>query len=512
MTKIPFRLKIKRLLDKFLPPGNRLRSKLAAGRLKYRMTDEAAYSRWMNRSERPQKFLSQTGDPLISVVVPTFNTKENYLVELVASLKAQTYPNWQLILADGSTEDEAANRCREIAASDSRIKYLRLGQNFGIAGNTNSGIKEAKGEFIAFLDHDDTLAPFALEEVVKALRGQPELDVFYSDEDKLTADGRGRLNPLFKPDWSRDLFLAVNYMAHFVVVRADLVREVGAIRPGYDGAQDYDFLLRVFDRTNRIHHVSRMSYHWRIIEGSTAKYPSEKNYTAASRLRALDDYLSRNSLEAKFVQDDDPALVNRIRYSSPAGSKLRVVVFEDKPIPAWLEHQIKAANIKLSQADSDFTLFINPELEAKDQGWLRELVGVALQPGRGLVGGLIQNLEGCVLEAGYCLQNGRPEALFEGMRLNQWTYTGMVSWPRNLVVPPINCCLIRTELIPKGLTDPAAIALKLHTQGLLNVFWPFAVLTAAPAALVRPSLKSDLSDPFLNPNLELSRGRPGLRL
>ncbi len=298
------------------------------------VTDNDAYLGWIQQFERPSSFKIQAADPLISIIVPVFNTTELLLTELVASVTNQTYDRWELVLADGSDDDAARKRCAAATTSDRRIKHLPLPNNAGIAGNTNAGIAAATGSFIAFLDHDDTLAPFALAAVVTALRRQPGLDVFYSDEDKLMADGTTRLDPLFKPDWSPDLFLAANYLAHFVVVRAELVRHIGGIRMGYDGAQDHDFLLRVFDLTDRIHHIPQLSYHWRATEGSTAQHPSEKSDAASAGSRVLAEYLTRNHIKGRAVDMDGQLTNYRLSYQAPPKARLRVAVLGGGEPPA----------------------------------------------------------------------------------------------------------------------------------------------------------------------------------
>ena len=163
-----------------------------------------------------------------------------------------------LCLADGSTDAESTQLIQTLSKNDSRIQHVKISENLGIVGNTNKGLKQADGEFIAFLDHDDILSEFALAEVVLALNKDKNLDLIYSDEDKLSDDGRSRLIPFFKPDWSPDLLLGVNYITHFVVARKSIVDKIGGLRKGFDGAQDYDFLLRFTEQTDKIKHISKM--------------------------------------------------------------------------------------------------------------------------------------------------------------------------------------------------------------------------------------------------------------
>ena len=165
----------------------------------------------------------------------------------------------------------------------------------------------------------------------------------------------------------------------------------------------------------------------------------------------------------------------------------------------------------LVETRSDFTVFLNSAIEAPNSDWVGELVGAAAQKGRGLVGGFICDSKGTIVEAGYSVQAGRPVPLFKGLTPAQWTYAGVAGWPRNLVVPPINCCVVRTASIPAAVTDPAELAVRLHRQGLHNVAWPFVRLTLDAANTIEPSLAVSGPDPYLNPNLIVADGVPTLR-
>jgi glycosyltransferase involved in cell wall biosynthesis len=268
-----------KLLNAILPPFSRRRNgvKMIIQKvLSLRKTNQPAnitYDEWIKSIE--PKLFDITEDilvkkPLISIVVPAFNTPEKYLVPLIQSFLDQKYGNWQLCLADASTDVSRSEAIKQEAKKDKRIKYTKLKENAGIAANTNKGIEIADGAFIGFTDHDDMLSPFALLEVARVLNEHADVELIYSDEDKLSDDGKERLMPFFKPDWSPVLFAGVNYMAHLVVVKRELLESVGALRAGFDGSQDFDFLLRITEKTNKIHHIPKILYHWRMAEGSTA--------------------------------------------------------------------------------------------------------------------------------------------------------------------------------------------------------------------------------------------------
>src|SRR5205814_2018240 len=207
--------------------------------------------------------------PCVTIVTPVFDTPVAWLEDCVESVRNQVYEKWELILIDdNSTDADLLKFLPELAARDERIILTRSDRRGGISAASNRGLEMAKGEWIGLLDHDDLLEPDALFQHVKWLQDHRDADLIYSDEDKLTEDGLDA--PIFKPDWSPDYFLSCNYICHFTIVRADVLKQVGGFRPEFDGAQDYDLFLRIIERTSRIDHVPRVLYHWRRSEASTA--------------------------------------------------------------------------------------------------------------------------------------------------------------------------------------------------------------------------------------------------
>src|SRR5512135_3555394 len=217
--------------------------KVRSDRSYYRCIDLNEPSREELKGQRQTSFALA---PKISIATPTYNTNERFLVDMIESLLAQTYQNWELCVADGGSTSGAVKEVLEkYAAKETRIRPLFLNENRGIAGNTNAALSMATGEFVAFLDHDDTLPPFALYEVVAALNREPDLDFVYSDQDMVTEDGKVRTSPFFKPDWAPDNLRSQNYISHLAVIRRRLLEEAGGIRLGFDGSQDYDLFLRI---------------------------------------------------------------------------------------------------------------------------------------------------------------------------------------------------------------------------------------------------------------------------
>lgn len=268
---------------------------------------DRAYDTWMREVE-PTTFVDPLGHvpnpfgegPLFSIVVPAFNTPQRYLDPLVESMVAQTFPDFEFVIADASTDADAARRVSAAADLDSRFRYLRLDDNGGISANTNVGIAAARGSYIVFVDHDDTLAPEALNEVASLLFANPDTEIVYSDEDKITDDGRWRHSPFRKPVWSPHHQLCFNYTGHLSVVRSDLLDRVGGLDPEFDGAQDFDLILRLHtlpgDRT--VGHVPKVLYHWREAPGSTAADFDAKPYVGQAGRRCLERALTDRGIDA----------------------------------------------------------------------------------------------------------------------------------------------------------------------------------------------------------------------
>ena len=237
--------------------------------------------------------------PKISVIVPTYRTPERYLRAMIDSVRAQTYDNWELCIADGSLPtDGVAAILAEYQQQDARIRYTLLPQNLGISGNTNAALALATGDYIALFDHDDLLPPEALFEVVQALQQHP-YDVLYTDEDKINSEGTKHSGPHFKPDFSWELLRSCNYITHFFIVKKSIVAIVGGFRSDYDGSQDYDFILRCVEQADTVHHIPKILYHWRIHEQSVAGNPASKLYAYEAAERAVADHYRRMKIPAR---------------------------------------------------------------------------------------------------------------------------------------------------------------------------------------------------------------------
>lgn len=240
-------------------------------------------------------------EPEISIVVPLYQTPRRYIEELISSVQAQTYGKWRLYLSDGSGENPHGKEILEsYAKKDGRICVIQNESSLRISENTNRALQRAEGDFIAFTDHDDTLAPDALYECVKAVNQFPETDIIYTDEDKVSIDGKRYYQPHFKPDFNIDLLRSANYMCHLYVVRKSLLDEVGHLNPEYDGSQDYDFILRCVEKTKNIIHIPKILYHWRVHPNSVAGDPNSKAYAYEAGRNAILAHYKRVGIDARI--------------------------------------------------------------------------------------------------------------------------------------------------------------------------------------------------------------------
>ena len=422
--------------------------------------DSLQYARWIARHEPKPADLSRQRAmvfgrrPTISLIVPVYNTPIVFLEAMIQSVLDQTYAHWELCVADGGSGNPAVRETLErFAATDGRVRVATLPENRGIAGNTNAALDLAGGDYVAFLDHDDKLAPFALHEVVATLNSTPDADFVYSDEDKLDEGGR-RVDPCFKPDWSPDTLRSHNYVCHLLTLRRDLVERIGGVRDGFDGAQDYDLVLRASENARRIVHIPKVLYHWRMHPQSTAASTDSKRYLVESGRRALTEHLDRMRTPAQVVEGHIPG-VYRVIYRLPSQplvtvlipnrdsvamlsrcvdsirnstyANVEIVVLEnhsEQPdteryyrrlvsdprcrIVPWTKPFNYAAinNFGAAHARGDLLLFLNNDVEAINADWLERMVTHALRPEVGAVGAKLYYADDTVQHAGIVVGMG----------------------------------------------------------------------------------------------------------
>ena len=277
-------------------------------------TDVNDYQAFLRRNRTSQAQLREQKKTVFqrnlkfSIVVPLYRTPEKYLREMIQSVREQTYGNWELCLADGSgiqTQDEGVGKTQltdiltEYSSMDGRIRFRTLPENLGIAGNTNAALDMAQGDYFVLADHDDTLAPDALFECASVLEQYPETELLYSDEDKISFSGKKYFEPNFKPDFNPDYLYGTNYICHLFVFRKDFYDRFGGFRPQFDGAQDYDLILRYTEKAENIRHIPKVLYHWRKNEGSTAADPEKKLYAYEHGAQALQEHWDRMGIPAR---------------------------------------------------------------------------------------------------------------------------------------------------------------------------------------------------------------------
>lgn len=303
--------------------------------------------------------------PKISILVPTYKTPIPMLHEMIGSVQSQSYENWELCIADGTMEEgELKEALNVYETQDARIKVHFLDSNDGISGNTNKALELATGDFIGLLDHDDTLEPDALFEVVKALQ-DVQVEMVYTDEDKVSEDLQEFRDPNFKPDFSIDLLRSHNYITHFLVIKKTLLDNVGNFNSQFDGAQDYDLVLRCSEKAKKIVHIAKPLYHWRMSAGSTAENPESKLYCYEAGRAALEAHLKRVGLEGKvdFAGEKLWGLYH-VTYKVQ-GNPLVSIVIANKDHTRDLDKAITSIQKKSTYRNIEFIVVENNSTEKK---------------------------------------------------------------------------------------------------------------------------------------------------
>ncbi|MBI4978321.1 MAG: glycosyltransferase [Spirochaetes bacterium] len=419
------------------------------------------YGKWMRDNEPGRKQLAaqrkmkMENRPLISVVVPAYKTSKRYVRDFLRSLKRQTYQRWELCVAAAELSDDVIRVLQQAEKSDGRIKLSLLSNNSGIALNTNAAIALATGSYIGFLDHDDILPPWALNEIAQAVEKQPEADFLYSDEDKINDAGTKRFQPHFKSDFNIDMLLSYNYICHFTVVKRSLGEKIGWLRDGYQGSQDYDFILRATGQAKCIVHIPMILYHWRVNPNSVAYKVSVKEYVVESAKKALRDYCFDNGIDADinagllpttyrvvYHRHHNP-LVSIIIPNSNHADDLRkcvhsiiscssyrnyeILIMENGStqqgirelyeqlksefgvsIVSWEKPFNYAAvnNAAACMAKGEMLLFLNNDVEVITPQWMENLIEHALRPEIGAVGAKLYYPNNTIQHAGVILGIG----------------------------------------------------------------------------------------------------------
>lgn len=334
-------------------------------RLKHSHTEEARKFQQQRKWENPVT---------ISLVVPIYQTPEVYLRQMIESVLNQTYPHFELCIADGSGENGKPQEIvQSYAKSDKRIRYKHLSKNLGIAENTNAAISMAVGEYIALFDHDDLLEPDALYEVAEAIGKNREADVIYTDEDKVTEDLTEYFQPHFKPDYSLDLLRSNNYICHFFVVKKELADKVGGQNKEYDGAQDHDYIFRCCEAAHKIVHIPKILYHWRVHKASTADNPISKKYAFESGKRVIEAHLARTGTAAMVEPLKDMGFY-RVKYEVK-GNPLVSIVIPNKDETETLKRCLTSIREKTTYANYEIIVVENNSTTAEIREYYQSIDG-----------------------------------------------------------------------------------------------------------------------------------------
>lgn len=474
--------------------------------------------------------------PLISFIMPVWNPPELFLRRAIESVRAQLYPHWELCIADdASTAAHVRTVLEEFAQLDERIRVVWREDNGRISAASNSALAIARGAFVALLDHDDELAEYASYAVAVAINEQPQLDLIYSDEDKIDEEGR-RFDPYFKPDWNPDLLSGQNVVCHLGVYRTSLVRTLGGFREGYEGSQDWDLALRVSDAVpaSHIYHIPRILYHWRAISGSTATAVGEKPYALTSAEAALRDHLDRARCHGQVSQAvagyfrvryavSDPAPLVSIVIPTRNGLQLlprnidsitqktsyrpyEIIIVDnqsdDTEVLDYLKRleTIGAArilrydhpfnysainNFAVDAARGSFLCLMNNDVEVITEEWLEEMVGQAARPEIGAVGAMLYYPNNTIQHAGVILGLGGVAGHpYAGMPRGFGGYFTRARLVQNLSAVTGACLVVRKTIyqdvggmdennLPVAFND-VDFCLRLLERGYRNLWTPFA--------------------------------------
>ena len=514
----------------------------------------AGYADWAERFDpEPADPGAQRGGPtpMLSVLLPVHNTPEAFLRDCVESVRRQRHRKWELCVVDDGSEAPQVRRLLETTAvGDPRIRLRRRDTNGGIAVATNDALAMAEGDYVLLLDHDDVLRPHALAELAAALAEHPEWDAVFSDEDKITADGR-RVIPFFKPDYSPEFLLGAMYVGHILVVRTAIARAVGGFDPAFDGVQDYEFLLRVSERTRRIAHLPRILYHWRQSPDSSALRGNAKGDMDARQAEAVRAHLARTHQRRLVVPLGRHRVL--VRASLPS-SRPTVSVIVAMPEPAAslagsLKPRLRTEGAKAVEilSDADFAappaerlrrladgatgevlVLLTAIPTETSPGWLDELAALATLDDAGAVAPILLTPDGKVFEAGWAVGRGAVTPLMRGFDADNDGYNGSLCCSRETSGLSCLCLAVRREryqgvggIRPEyGATLGAIdLCLRLAEAGRYNRVAASARVTVAQASDRAGDLHAHWAafagrwrgrlaeaDPFFNPNFDITRG------
>ena len=494
------------------------------------------YLKWLKNCEKKytETEITQLNDsfqthPLISFLIPVYNVKEQYLRACIDSIINQYYQKWELCIADDcSTLSHIRPLLEEYMQKDSRIKVVFRSENGHISKATNSALAIATGEYIAFVDNDDVILPEALLEVVKIINQHPDADMIYSDEDKINDRGNERLQPFFKPDWSPDAFWGHMYCCHFNVYRKQIAEDIGGLRVGFEGAQDYDFVFRFTEQTQAIYHIPKILYHWRIIPTSTSSGLANKDYAYLASVKAKEEALERRNYkgivetsdttgnanvvflpeEADFVSiiiptknhgEDVKKCIASI-YEKSSWKNFEIILVdnnsdEDESLEIFNQLAQQYANFQILSVPIPFNysklnneaskiakgnlfLFLNNDTEIITGDWLERLIGQAKLSYTGAVGAKLLYENDTIQHSGVVIIDSGPVHAFLKKSKNDNGYFSRLDLNYNYLAVTGACLMIeKTKFnLIEGFDEDFPVAyndvdfcIKLYDKGFYNV-------------------------------------------
>lgn len=470
---------------------------------------------------------------VFSIAVPVFRTPAKFLCEMIESVRSQSFPFWELCLANADPEDrEVAEILERYCREDRRIRVKNLKKNKGISENTNAALAMARGEFVGLLDHDDLLAPDALYEMAARLEKDEGIDVFYTDEDKVTTDLSEHFQPHLKPDFNLDLLRSNNYICHFFVVRREIAERIGGFRPEFNGAQDYDFIFRCTEQAEKIVHIPRILYHWRVHSASTADNPASKMYAYEAGKRAIEGNLERSGVRGVVSlrqdygfydvhypvegeplvsilipnKDQKETLMHCIRsvLETSTWKNLEILIIENNSereetfacyrelekdpririltYPGKTFNYSAINNFGVQQAKGEYLLFLNNDIEVITPDWIEQMLGNCQRPEVGIVGAKLYYPDNTIQHAGIIIGiGGIAGHAFLGLARAKSGYLHKASLQMDYSAVTAACMMMKAEAFRKagGFEEKLTVAfndvdlcLRTVEQGWLVVYDP----------------------------------------
>lgn len=502
------------------------------------------YGKWFENHKASEEELERQrkkhfdNEPVISILVPVYNTPREFLIQLIKSVGVQTYGKWELCIANASIDNKDVLEVLEhYGEKTKRLKVIEVPENEGISQNTNKALSIATGDYVALLDHDDLLEPNALYEIVKAVNEHKDAEVFYTDEDKVTADLKEYFQPHLKPDFNEDLLRSNNYICHFFVAKRELVEKVGGFHQEFNGAQDYDLIFRCVEQASGVCHIPKILYHWRTHKASTADNPASKMYAFEAGKRAIEEHLKRVGEKGQVEHTKDLGFY-RVKYpvigrplvsilipnkdeteslekclasikAKTSYDNYEIIVIEnnsDKQETFEYYKKIESDHIKViywerefnysainnfgvRHATGDYLLFLNNDVEIINADWMTEMLSHCQRKNVGVVGAKLYYPDNTIQHAGVVIgmggSGGIAGSMFVGLPRSFSGYLHKASIQQDLSAVTAACMMVERHVFEKvrGFEEKLAVAfndidfcLKVRKAGYLVVYNPNAEL------------------------------------